>query len=146
MSSDFLEIARRTLAELGYETATKATEATKGPLRSHMSLLSHARNCAHGACSPALPEVSEAIADVCRLVPGIAPAQFMAVLDAEDLAELAGGEISPESLRAFAVSFAGGIASGRIRFDGDWLVHHGASYPLPAGGRAAPGTPPRLEA
>jgi len=128
MSSDFLEIARQTLAELGYECAKSAESAespcaksAESPLTALTALTAHTDY--RDFVPPA--EVHEAITAACDRLP-ITPAQFLALCAPEDLAELAGGEISPESLRAFAVSFAGGIASGRIRFDGDWLVHHGA--------------------
>ncbi len=121
---------------LRYRGPRPAVECLLPVLRAHKAELLRVLS------STPSPKASEAIADACRFVPGINPAHFMALLDADDLGELAGGENSPESLRAFAVSFADGIASGRIRFDGDRLVHHGATNSLPAGRRAASVPPP----
>jgi hypothetical protein len=48
-------------------------------------------------------------------VAGITPAQFRALLSPEDVQHIAGGDISVETLRAYALSFAEGIWAVRIK-------------------------------
>jgi hypothetical protein len=51
-------------------------------------------------------------------VAGITPATFQALLSPEDLDDIAAGDIPVETLKAYALTFAEGLRSGRIGVPG----------------------------
>ena len=59
-------------------------------------------------------DLQESLAAACDAAVGITPAQFRALLSREDLDDIAAGDIPVETLRAYALSFAGELRSGRI--------------------------------
>jgi hypothetical protein len=68
-----------------------------------------------GLPKPRAPvNLDEALCAACDGVPGITPAQFRGLLSAEDVADIEGGDIPAETLRAYAQSFVEGISSGRL--------------------------------
>jgi hypothetical protein len=58
--------------------------------------------------------LDEALRTACQGVAGIAPAQFRALLSHKDMADIAAGAIHPKTLKAYALSCAEWIRSGRL--------------------------------
>jgi hypothetical protein len=56
------------------------------------------------------------IAEACRSALGITPEQFRSLCVPVDIADIEAGRIPIQNLRAYADSFASGIASGRLRY------------------------------
>lgn len=63
---------------------------------------------------PAPVNLDEVLAAACAGVEGITPEVFRSLLSPEDLADIEAGDIRVETLRAYALSFAEGLCSGRI--------------------------------
>ncbi len=100
----YLDTARQVMAEMhGCETATKATEATKAPLLSHMSLMSH--GCVDETALQARCMIA------CNGLPILGSAIFES-LTPDDRAAQYTGEEGPEVLRAYAVAIASRLKAG----------------------------------
>ena len=67
---------------------------------------------ASGLGAPVL--LDEALRTACEGVAGITPAQFRSLLSPEDIDDIEAGGIHPKTLKAYALSFAEGMRSGRL--------------------------------
>ena len=65
-----------------------------------------------------LEEALAAACGACDTSAGITPAQFGALLSPEDVQDITAGDIHPKTLKAYALSFAEGMRSGRIGVPG----------------------------
>jgi hypothetical protein len=111
------EATKFLLAELGRSSAPKSPEpaARLSPEEGSPRIKELAAKPEGGQPEPRAPVLlDEALRTACEGVAGVTPAQFRSLLAPEDIKDIEAGGIHPETLHAYARSFAEGRRSGRL--------------------------------